>query len=84
MDGLSLRTLSDADVERLLPGKIGPAKKLVLLIDSLKARHLAKTVPLGDAVQATETSEAIASGSREVGRSASSQELVRLLALINL
>jgi hypothetical protein len=46
VDGLSLRTLSDADVERPLPGKIGPAKKLVLLIDSLKARHLAKTVPI--------------------------------------
>lgn len=84
MDGLALRTLSDADVEKLLPGKIGPAKKLVLLIDSLKARHLAKTVPLGDAVQGTETSEAITAGSRDVGRSASSQELVWLLAFINL
>jgi len=64
-----------------LPVKIEPAKKLVLLIDSLKARHLAKTVhvPLSDAVQGTDTSEAITSGSREVGRSASSQELVWLL-----
>ena len=81
MDELSLKTFSDADVEIIFPRKIGPAKTLVLLIDSLKARHLAKTVhvPLSDAVQGTETSEAISSGSREIGRSASSQELVWLL-----
>ena len=64
-----------------MPGKIGPAKKLVLLIDSLKARHLAKTVHvfLSDAVQGTYISEVITSGSREVRRSASSQELAWLL-----
>lgn len=51
VDGLSLRTFSNADVEKLLPGKIGPAKKLILLIDILKARHAGPAIHGGFDIQ---------------------------------
>lgn len=43
LDGLSLRLLKDGDVVSLMPGKLGPARKLTLLCDELKAKYIQET-----------------------------------------
>ena len=65
IDGLALRTFTDTDIQKLLDGKIGPIRKLTLLIDTLKARQIAasfsKEVHAVEVVdmQAIETSKSL-------------------------
>lgn len=80
IDGLTLRNVSETDIQKMMCEKIGPAKKLTLIVDGVKAKFIASTtddLPLGPNVEATCNARPLTpSASNQPQPSGKSQELV--------
>jgi len=76
VDGMALMHLTNSDINMMLPGKVGAARKLTVMIEQLKSSLTGNNPPMNAVNDDTVSSKSVQNGNTPQTSSVSSDDLI--------